>query len=288
MHKIFNKVILIVGVLIVTPNCFAAKSEVQVGLGFIAFNYTEYGDGDTNYDTDEGDDNIFLDGETGFIPGFIFKVKNSYIRSYTEWVGGIYYNVIDYKGQTQSGTPLTTVSDALLIDSHLKLGWKFSPSYSRNQSIYAGLGYRYWLRNIHSGKDVNGNPVAGLLEEYYWPYALLGYEVDFEASKNVNVGLDFRLTKMFDANMDIDFLGFGGYDSTFVDLGNRIGARFALPIEIRLSGGSYFVTPYYEIIDIGISNLVPVTIKGVQQGSSAVAEPRSETRNVGIELTWLW
>lgn len=287
MHKISHKVILIVGMLVVAPNCFAAKSEAQVGIGFTAFNYTEYSDGDKSYDTYEGDDNIFLDGETGLIPGFIFKLKNSYMHSYTEWVGGIYYNLIDYDGQTQSGIPAKLISDALIFDSHFKLGWTFAPSYGRNQSIYAGLGYRYWLRNIHSGKAVNGTPVAGLLEEYYWFYGLLGYAVNFEASKNVNVGLDLRLTKMFNAKMDVDFLGFENYDNKSVQLGNRIGARFALPIEIKYSGASYFVTPYYEIIDIGISNLVPLTINGVVQ-SISISEPRSETRNVGIELTWLW
>jgi len=254
----------------------AAASELQVGAGLMAFNYVEY-----------DDNNIFLDGESGAIPGIILKLNTNKGKSYTEWVNSLYYNKIEYDGQTQSGTPLVTVSDALLIDSHLKLGKRLDSSYGREQSLYVGLGYRYWFRNILSGFDISGNPVAGILEEYHWFYGLLGYTVHFNASKKINVGLDFRLTQMFNAKMGIDFLGFKGYDNTSVNLGNKIGARFALPIEIKTSKDSFFVSPYYEIIDIGKSNAVRVYSGGAAT-TSVIYEPRSETRNVGVEIIWNW
>ena len=126
-----------------------------------------------------------------------------------------------------------------------------------------------------------------ILEEYSWYYALAGYAVHFNASNNVKVGLDFRLTKMLHAQIEVDFLGFGNLDNVVLDLGKKVGARFAIPIEIKSAHSSIVVAPFYEIIDIGRSNDARVTIGGVAT-TTVVHEPRSETRNVGIEVTWLW
>lgn len=53
------------------------------------------------------------------------------------------------------------------------------------------------------------------------------------------------------------------------------------------------MTPYYEIIDIGKSNLVTITkggvpVTGCTPDPCQLYEPRSETRNVGVEITWVW
>lgn len=265
----------------------AQKTDVEVGIALMAFDYTEY-DGN----------NIFLDGETGLIPGVVIKVKTQK-NIYAEWVGSLYYNKIKYDGETQiTAIPITSRSEALIMDTHVKFGKNFDVSYQRNQSLYAGLGYRYWLRNIlPTVIDAPGNPddgkgVAGVLEEYHWFYALLGYQVSFNASDKVQVGFDFRFTHMFNAKIDIDHLGFRGYDNITLDLGGEAGARFAMPVEIKMSKSMLFVTPYYEIIDIGKSNTALITSGGVPVLSNGrqviIHEPRSETRNVGIELTWLW
>ena len=110
-----------------------------------------------------------------------------------------------------------------------------------------------------------------------------------------DVGIDLRYTKMVSAKMNIDFLGFCNYDNTSVELGNRNGWRFSLPIKRKLEHKStLFITPYYEIIDIGKSNTVLLTRNGslvdcYNDGFlDGVLEPRSETRNVGIEVTWKW
>jgi len=285
----FIRAIFIVGILFIqaTQSSMAQKTDIEIGVGLMAFDYVEYGDNTGTYNRFEGDDNIFLDGESGLMPGVIVRLKTNK-RVYYEWEGSLYYNKIKYNGQTQSGTPVVTDSYALIMDTHFKFGLNFDFSFEREQKVYAGMGYRYWFRNIQSGQDINGDPVAGLLEEYSWFYGLMGYEVHFDASKNVKVGLDFRLTKMLNAKMDLDYLGFDGRDNLSFNLGKRYGARFAVPIEIKSLQTKYTITPYYEIIDIGISNSVPITRNGVQLGGLIGWEPRSETRNVGIEVTWLW
>ena len=269
-------VISFMGMILLLPaQLLAEPTRFEIGVGLLDFDYVEY-----------DDNNVFLDGESGLIPGVIAKVKTD-DRIYYEWEGSVYYNTIEYDGQTQGGAPVKTDSDALVIDTHFKVGVKLAPAYGRNQKIYAGLGYRYWYRNIRSGQDIFGNPVAGLLEEYSWYYGLVGYEVYFAASSSVNVGFDLRLNKMFSAKLDVDFLGFNGFDNSELHLGNRVGARFAVPVEIKYPSSTIIVAPYYEIIDIGRSNDVRVLSGGVPT-TTVIHEPRSETRNIGVEVTWLW
>lgn len=280
----FSRTAFIVGIFLVqaSQSSMAQKSSLEIGVGLMAFDYAEF-----------DDNNVFIDGETGLIPGVIVKLKTNK-RIYYEWEGSVYYNQIEYDGQTQGGTPVKTDSDALIMDTHFKIGLNLNPSFDRGQKLYGGMGYRYWYRNILSGRDINRNPVAGLLEEYRWFYGLLGYEVHFDASNNVKVGFDFRLTKMFNAKMDVDFLGFKGYDNTSVKLGNKVGARLAMPVAIKMRHSSLVVTPFYEIIDIGKSNTVALTRNGnlIDDNSDGfydgVLEPRSETRNVGVEFIWSW
>ncbi len=254
----------------------AAGGGLQIGAGLMKFDYAEY-----------DDNNVFLDAERGMIPGIILTLNHDNGRTYTEWVNRLYYNKITYDGQTQSGTPLMTVSDALIIDSHIKYGQILRKAYGREQSMYAGLGYRYWFRNILPGYDNKGNAVAGILEEYSWFYSLIGYTVKFKATDTTQVGFDFRLTQMYNAKMGINFLGYKNYDNTSVNLGGKMGARLAMPIEIKMQDDSFFITPYVEIIDIGKSNAVQVYSGGVATGT-VIYEPRSETRNMGVEFIWNW
>ena len=256
------------------PVAFAVKVEYQLGTGLMDFNYTEY-----------DDNNKFLDGETGLIPGVVHKLKLKSQKNYTEFVGQAYANTIEYDGQTQSGTPLKTKSDAFIVDTHFKYGLRLS--HARNHGPYAGIGFRYWLRNVRPGRDINGNAVAGLLEEYHWSYGLLGYRGDFHITEKMTLGFDIRHTYMFNGKMDVNFLGYKNYDNTQVELGNKAGLRFALPIQTKIRSHRLIFSPYYEILDIGKSNSVRVTVDGVPT-NTVIHEPRSETRNMGIEVTWRW
>ena len=266
--------------LLASQSVSAEKSEIQVGVGLYSFNYKEFDDSDA-----------FLDGESGLLPGFLLKLKNNKPGSFYELVAGLYSSKIEYDGQTQTGIPLQTKSHATIFDGHFKLATKINgKSY-----VYAGAGYHYWYRNIYPSRTLAGTPVAGVLEEYSWPYLLLGYQASLLKKQNLDVELDIRFTEMLSARMDIDFLGYCGYDKTHFDLGNRNGWRFAVPVKIKsASESTFFITPYYEIIDIGKSNAVLLTRNaslvdcnsdGFYDGA---LEPRSETRNLGIELTWLW
>lgn len=252
----------------------ADDAELSVGVGLLSFDYAEY-----------DDSHKFLDGETGFIPGVIANYKINHGIYYSEWHARLHGNIIDYDGQTQGGTPLKTKSDALIIDTHYKYG--AYQGLQQNHAVYVGLGFRYWMRNIRPGQDINGNPVAGLLEHYYWFYSMLGYTSDFVIKNKYNMGVDIRLTRMMQAKMDVNFLGYKNYDNTQVNLGDRTGLRIALPVTFKNEKQPLTLSVYYEMIDIGRSNNVRVTSNGVPT-AIVIYEPRSETRNIGLELTWLW
>jgi hypothetical protein len=49
---------------IFTQSTIAAKIDYQLGVGLMGFNYAEY-----------DDNNAFLDGDSGFIPGVLQKLK---------------------------------------------------------------------------------------------------------------------------------------------------------------------------------------------------------------------
>ncbi len=268
----------------------AEPAEYQLGIGLLNFEYTEYGDGTNTYNIDESDDNVFLDAETGLIPGIIFKRKQYHATFFTELETTLHGNRINYDGQTQDGVPVKTDSIAIIFDGNIKIGTKLAGKHEP----YLGMGYRYWYRHIQNGRDNTGRAVAGLLEHYRWFYWLAGYAADFRASDTVSVGYDFRYTKMMNAKMDIDFLGFCGYDDGQVNLGNESGARISLPVKIKTTKHVVTVTPYYEMIDIGKSNIISLTRNGnlvdcdLDGFFDGALEPRSETRNIGIEFTWLW
>lgn len=262
----------------------AEPAKYHFGVGIINFDYAEY-------DTD----NRFLDGETGLIPGLIIKRKQYHQQLFNDMVLQLHGNIIEYDGETQDGVPAQTDSSAIIFDGHYKLGGRFFG----NQEFYLGMGYRYWYRHIHNGYDNTGRPIAGLLEHYKWFYWLAGYAADYRVSETVSVGYDFRFTKMFSATMDIDHLGFRNYDDKTVNLGNRAGAKISVPVRIKTTKNNYIIAPYFEYIDIGRSNSVIATqnggipVPGTDCGGlptdrCLLTEPRSETRNVGIEFTWLW
>ena len=252
--------------------------EIEAGVGLLGMHYKEF-----------DDNNVVLDREDDPIVGVRLLLREYYNGKFAELGGSFHSGSVTYLGKTQppDNTPVQTSSDADIFDIYFHFG-KWRKQSATDYAVYAGLGYRYWFRYIRPGFDALNNPVAGIAEEYYWPYGILGMKFAFQTTSNVKIQLDLRAMRMFAAKMDIDFLGFGGYDDTSVDLGSRWGGRIGLPIHVKLlPRQQLIIEPYIEVIDIGKSNTVEVTSGGVPTGT-LIYEPRSETRNVGLFVSWLW
>ena len=253
-----------------------SQSELLLGFSLLDMNYKEF-----------RDDGFLLDREDGILPGVAghLKFPNQSFDSYL--YGSYHASTIDYDGQTQGGLPVQTDTETDIVDFQYYLSEKSS---QKNQ-IYGGIGYRYWRRDIQS----IGN-VAGILEHYKWFYGLMGVKTRVFKNNNSEILLDFRITHMLKANMDIDFkgfsaTGFASLDDKTVNLGKKTNFRISLPWRKKLENSyTWLIEPYFEQWDIDKSNTVNLTENGALVilpecgGVCGVFEPRSETRNFGVNI----
>jgi len=255
----------------------ASKLELFAGVSMMNFDYTEF---DTN--------GAWLDDENGWLPGLLLGGTLYWPGNwYASLELNYYFGDVIYEGQTQSDDPalsglyINSRSDTDIFDTTAIVGYQFSAA-----RVYAGLGYYFWRRNIRPTLTNGGLRVAGMLEFYSWSYALLGFNTPLFVKEDSRINLDIRVTRMLQAQMEVDFLGYGGYDNSNLNLGEDWGLRLALPWTFRLSAtndATITIEPYYYRWDLNRSNVAELTVNGVGTGSGVV-EPQSETRNLGISV----
>ncbi len=249
------------------------RVEFLAGISLMNFGYTEY-----------DVDNAWLDEESGVLPGLLLGGTLYWTNWYASLMLNYHFGDVEYQGQTQStdpdlsGLPINSRTGTDIFDTTAIAGYQFSAL-----TAYGGLGYYYWRRNIRPTTTDNGLSVAGVLEFYSWTYAILGLNVPVVKNEDSHFNLDIRATRMLDANMEVDFQGFGGFDNAMLNLGEDWGVRLALPWTFSAFDENTMITvePYYSTWNIKRSSVTELTINGQGTGSGVV-EPRSETRNYGI------
>jgi hypothetical protein len=257
----------------VRPTSAVGSQTLDLGFDLMSFDYSEF-----------NSNGKLLDQETGGMPG----LAASWRYEWPEWFVAVnldYHEAnVDYDGQTQSATPLTTTTDNYITNLRFMGGRVFNGIAGAKSTLYAGAGYHYWYRDINPSSDSLGTPVAGLLEIYQWTFAILGTELGLVENPTTRLALDIRTKYLIGGTMDIDFMGFQGYDNTTLNLGTDWSFRLGIPLSIALSKTSGLVIePYYDTWNIPQSNVVELTQNGVPTGYG-VLEPRSETRNFGISF----
>lgn len=252
------------------------EREFSLGFSLLDMSYKEF-----------DDTGFLLNREDGLLTGVTGQFKFAGVNIDHYLYGSYHASTIDYDGYTQNGYPVQTDTETDIVDLQYRLS---SKKYQRT-GIYAGIGYRHWRRDILS----TGN-VSGLLEDYKWFYGLAGVQAYFFKDANSEVSIDLRITKMLKAEMDIDFKGFSytglaPLDDKTVNLGKKINLRIGVPWRFRTANSyTWVIEPYYEEWDIGKSNVVNLTENGVNVilpecgGVCGVLEPRSETRNFGVNM----
>lgn len=254
---------------------YAEPVEYSAGVGMLAYHYKEFDDAD-----------VLLDREDGILPGVLLAIKSGTAQDSHEVSFQYHFNVIEYDGQTQAGTPARTDSRADIIDARYLLSRSFNSAQLKNSSAQFGVGFRYWRREIRSGFDINGGPVNGLLEHYYWPYLEAGLATEWKFSSGLVTGLTFSTRRMINGRIMIDYAG--SVDDKTLKLGNRWGFRLAAPVTVSMENRKkLIIEPYFEYIDIGKSNIVDETSGGVPTGF-VIWEPRSTTRNAGVMASIRW
>jgi hypothetical protein len=247
----------------------AAQDEVRkpvdawLGPSVMDFDYKEYDNGGR------------LDHEHGTLYGLTGGLQAArealLLEGEISWFG----NDVNYDGQTQDGVPVRTRTDERILDGQARVGWRFRRQDKLQYQLYGGLGYRDWQRDIRS------TPAApGVKETYTWWYALIGGRGLYHVNQRTTWLAEAQLMRPVDPEIEVNFKN--DLDDTRLDLGSKPGVRLSLAWRHELvSGWRLEIMPFYTAWDIGRSQSRSLKQNGVVVGS--LYEPRSETRNYGIQ-----
>jgi hypothetical protein len=241
------------------------REPIHAWLGAAAmdFDFKEYADGER------------LNHEHGTLYGLVGGVQASrnalLVEGDLSWFG----NDVRYNGQTQAGAPVKTQTDEHILDALARAGWRFRRQERLQYQLFGGLGYRYWQRDIKST-----SAATGVNETYTWWYGLLGGRGLYLANPRTTWLAEAQFMRPLDPEIEVDFNS--GLDDTRLDLGSEPGLRLSLAWQHTLnSGWRLDIVPFYDAGDIGRSQNRTLKQNGVVVGR--VFEPRSETRNYGIQ-----
>lgn len=243
------------------------KFNSQLAASLMNFNYGEYNDNDN-----------LIDKEYGLLPGVAFSLNYQFKDLQLSGEGSLYANDVTYDGQTQSGTPVQSRTDTFISDFSVRLAQLFDGQKLMPDSVYFGMGYRYWNRNIRDTSTSSGTPVSGVREVYRLPYIQLGSCWNIAKLGRTDWSLDIRLHRTVSAEMDVHI-----YEGTTLNLGERWGGRASLMIAgIFDKESNYYVEQFLELWQIGKSN------PKYNSGAGYIYEPRSTTINLGVNLGVQW
>jgi hypothetical protein len=221
-----------------------------------------------------------LDREDGVAPGVILGLSREWRDLFFAVDFSYYGGDVDYDGQTQSGIPITTQTNAQFSDVSFRAERRQRTATGRAYGTYVGLGYHEWVRDIESTRTTGGAFVQGLLETYTWWTAELGARISLYQAGAGRWQLDARFLYTLDPSVEVDSHGL--FDRTTLEPAGRPGFRVALPWEYGAKGQAtgFIVEPWVEYYEFGESDKETITSGGTPVGTAF--EPRSETRNFGV------
>jgi len=229
-----------------------------------------------NYDYKEDLTPPLKSTETGWVPqvrlGYSYMADDGfYFRAFGE--ASVGDDDTDYDGSTMSGVPLkdTTRNDFARLE--MNAGYTYRGNLPFSITPYAGLGYRYWKRDI------------GYNETYSWWYFPVGVKLLYPVNQKFSVGLNASMNIMFEGQMTISYKN-DLLANTTVTLGNKLGYLLEIPVSWRpLVNWAFTVTPWYEYSEIGESPWEPLNYTDGTYTGFVVREPSSRTNQYGIRLS---
>ncbi|HTP64299.1 MAG TPA: hypothetical protein VMJ66_02830 [Geobacteraceae bacterium] len=200
--------------------------------------------------------------------------------------GEIFGGDVDYNGHTQNNPsnsarsfrPVNTDVVYFGVKAESDLGWRV-PVNAFSIEPFAGLGYRWWLRDLQSSMtlDANGNPllVAGSTEYWMSFYGRFGARGTWAVADDVTLFAEGGAKYTFYNENRADVPG----GSVTVRPGNE-WAAFG---EIGVTYKRFRPSVYYEGFRYSRSSvvLIPFTTAGVYQ-------PRSDSDIVGVNFSWVF
>lgn len=223
-----------------------------------------------------------LDREDGIVPGVILGLSRPWRDLRLAIDFSHYDGDVDYDGQTQIGTPITTRTNAQFSSISFRAERPERTATGRPYGTYVGLGYTRWVRDIESTRTAGGTFVQGLLETYTWWTAEVGARVALYQAGSATWQLDARFLYTLDPSVEVDSHGL--FDRVTLEPEGRPGFRVALPWEYGAKGQAtrFIVEPWIQYFEFGESDAETITSGGVPVGTAI--EPRSETRYLGVSV----
>jgi hypothetical protein len=189
--------------------------------------------------------------------------------------GELFGGVVDYEGATQRGLPAQT--DVSYIGTRVEggVGWAFPLARGRLEP-FVGLGYRWWLRDIHDTTTTDPSqpgmiPVQGYTEQWESAYTKLGMAFAYHLS---------RAWRLFaEAGGQYPFYNANTFDITRDTVTVKPEPRWSAFAELGARYRHLRLVVFYEGYRVGQS---PVT--GV--GTTGFLQPQSRENIVGVSLAW--
>jgi hypothetical protein len=197
--------------------------------------------------------------------------------------GELFGGVVGYNGQTQkspdpmqSELPVKTDVTYFGTKEELALGWTV-PLPAASLLPFAGVGHRWWLRDLHNSRTIDGTATTVQVQGYteYWQtvYAKLGLAADYRLTDDWQLFAEAGGKYPFYNSNRINVGGVGDVTlkpeslwSTFAELGFRYKRiRPAL---------------FYEGYRTGQSPAVPIA------QNLAILQPKSHEDLIGFSLGW--
>ncbi|NOY73979.1 MAG: hypothetical protein GXP14_16685 [Gammaproteobacteria bacterium] len=242
-----------------------------LGVSILNFNYTEF-----------DKSNEIFNREYGILPGVRTGIKRTKGAVQVQAQLAYHGNNVRYDGQTQRGKPAKSRTDEQITELSLLLKGLMTESNPISSTLYGGLGYRHWRRDIKSTRTA-----SGLLEYYMWPYWILGTTAGYHFQAKTQLQFDIRITRPINPSMRVHFKK-NNLDSSELELDARLGSRISLTLSQTLTKQlAMAVEPYYQRWDLERSTPVPLKSNGMMIGGS-ITQPRSETRNSGLDFTVIY
>jgi hypothetical protein len=191
------------------------------------------------------------------------------LRAKAELFGG----VVDYDGETQAPNPIPVQTDVNYfgVRNEFDLGYRAASGPLRIEP-FAGLGYRWWLRDLEDSTAATGQPVSGYTEDWLTGYGRLGARGSYRPSDLVALFAEGGALYPFYTGNTVDFVGAGKV--TFRPRGKVSG--FA---EAGAAWRYLRLSLYYEGFRWGKSPVKSVAGVGFLQ-------PESTSDVLGVTLGW--
>lgn len=190
---------------------------------------------------------------------------------------GLFGGLVYYDGQTQAPSNLPVKTDVIYLGlkDELAIGWAV-PLGDGYLEPFAGLGYRWWVRDLQDSTTSNGTTtvkVNGSTETWQSAYTKLGATLSFPLSK------DWRF--FVEGGGKYPFYNSNSSDSAaFGTITVRPEPRWSAFAELGARSKTLRPALFYEGYRTGQSAMVALT------PSSGVFQPKSDEDLVGVSVSY--